>query len=294
MASPCEVLIEGGPEAAAQTALETCAREAWRIESKFSRYRAGSVVHTIHASRGTPVHVDEETAELLDFAGRCYQLSDGRFDITSGVLRNAWTFDGSDRLPAPEEVERLRPLVGWEKVRWEPPHVLLPEEMELDLGGIGKEYAVDRAFGKIGEALGTPFLVNFGGDLRANRPRSGGAAWKVGIERHGRGGAHAVLDLAQGALATSGDSRRFLLRNGLRYPHILDPRTCWPVSGAPASVTVAAGSCLEAGMLATFAMLRGSGAERFLKAEGAQYWCVRQAGVDHPPPPPPKRPPIAE
>jgi thiamine biosynthesis lipoprotein len=147
--------------------------------------------------------------------------------------------------------------------------------MEIDLGGIGKEYAVDRA-----GALVAPFtrncLINFGGDLLALGPAHDGRAWTVGIEdAQGSPVAAKKVELAAGALATSGDARRYLLRHGIRYSHILDPLTGWPVVDAPRSVTVAAPSCAQAGMLATLASLRGAEAEAFLEAEGVPHWCLR-------------------
>jgi hypothetical protein len=84
-----------------------------------------------------------------------------------------------------------------------------------------------------------------------------------------------MINLSAGALATSGDAKRFLLKDGVRYSHILDPTTGWPVLDSPHAVTVAAGSCLEAGMLATLAMLKGAGAESFLKKEKARCWVQR-------------------
>jgi thiamine biosynthesis lipoprotein len=83
------------------------------------------------------------------------------------------------------------------------------------------------------------------------------------------------LEFSRGGLATSGDTHRFLQRNGRRYSHILDVRTGWPVPEVPRSVTVAAASCVEAGMLATFAMLNGRAAEDFLEAQGVRYWSLR-------------------
>jgi thiamine biosynthesis lipoprotein len=83
------------------------------------------------------------------------------------------------------------------------------------------------------------------------------------------------IELARGALATSGDARRFVLKHGKRFGHILDPRTGWPVEGAPRSVTVAAPTCTQAGMLATFALLHGADAEAFLDAQGVRHWCLR-------------------
>jgi thiamine biosynthesis lipoprotein len=147
--------------------------------------------------------------------------------------------------------------------------------MEIDLGGVGKEYAVDRVLALLQAQAAVPMLVNFGGDLAVSGPRASGAPWQVGVERPGGGQAALLLELSAGALATSGDARRFLLKDGVRHGHILDPRNGWPVRGSPRSVTVAAGSCTEAGSLATLAMLKGAGAEAWLAAQGVPHWILR-------------------
>lgn len=274
MASPCELLLPTLDRAEAMTLGHIVAEEAWRVEQKFSRYRDDSVVGWIHRNRGTEIAVDEETAGLLDFARQCYELSDGLFDITSGLFRRAWTFDGSDHVPQPDVVSELLPHVGFGKVRWRPPHLTLPLGMEIDFGGIGKEYAVDRAYEKLSLQRSLPFLINFGGDLRANRP-PGRRPWQIGIERPETvGQAGRMLELERGALATSGDSRRFLLKDNVRYGHVLDPRTGWPIPDAPRSVTVAASTCTEAGMLATLALLHGPTAEEFLQQQDVAYWIL--------------------
>jgi thiamine biosynthesis lipoprotein len=275
MASPCEVHVGVEDRAIAERAVALAAAEAARIEAKYSRYRTGNVVHAINTSGGREVTVDEETAKLLDYAARLHELSDGRFDITSGVLRRAWTFDGGDRVPAAADIAALLALVGWGKVRWRSPHIALEPGMQIDFGGIGKEYAVDRAAALVARQTSS-CLVNFGGDLLAVGPAPGGRPWRVGIESLADPAkASKEIDLERGALATSGDARRFVERNGTRYGHVLDARTGWPVPGAPRSVTVAAPSCTEAGMLATLALLHGEQAERFLSAQHARYWCLR-------------------
>ncbi len=275
MGSPCELLCEASSARDAEKLAALVAAEAWRIEEKLSRYIDGNIIHQINSADGKPVEVDGETAQLLDFAGTLYSMSDAAFDITSGVLRRAWTFDGSDNIPAAKDVEALLILVGWDKVDWQSPQLTMPVAMEIDLGGIGKEYAVDRAVGMLRSVGDTPCLVNFGGDLAVTRPPQLRKAWTVGIEAADLSGAAKLIELRHGALATSGDVRRFLMKDGVRYGHVIDPRTGWPVEEAASSITVAADTCTQAGMLSTLAMLKGAFAEQFLESQSEQYWCRR-------------------
>ena len=279
MGSPCEVLTEAASAGLAEDLTRRVAAEAWRIEDKFSRYIRGNIIDRINTAQGRPVTVDEETAQLLDFSVTLYELSDGAFDITSGVLRRAWTFDGSDQVPSADEVRELQTSVGWGKCEWRSPVLRLPANMEIDLGGLGKEYAVDRAVLELRATGDTPCLVNFGGDLAVTGPPIKRRAWAIGIEGTDNASASRLIELRRGGIATSGDARRYLLRDGIRYGHVLDPRTGWPVSDAPSSVTVAADTCTQAGMLATLAMLRGRSAEDFLDDQAEQYWCRRQNGT---------------
>jgi len=278
MASPCELIVDGGDEQEVAGLLAVAASEALRIEHKFSRYRQDSELSRWHATPGLSVQLDEESAKLLDMASLCHRLSDGLFDVSSGVLREVWRFDGSDRLPPPERVASVLERVGWHKVGWQRPSLTLPAGMQLDLGGLGKEYAADRVLGLLRSSTSMPMLLNLGGDLVCSGPRAHGEPWFVGIERPLDGGdgpvprAVGLVELRAGALATSGDSRRYLLKDGVRYSHILDPRTGWPVRDAPRSVTVAAPTCTEAGLLATLAMLHGPQADHFLREQGVPYW----------------------
>jgi thiamine biosynthesis lipoprotein len=275
MASPCEVLVDTDDREILSTALRIAEDEALRVERKFSRYRADNIVHRINHSGGEPVLVDEETSGLLDYAATCHEISDGLFDITSGALRRVWKFDGGDRVPSEEAVREVLRHVGWHRVTWRKPEFTLPEGMEIDLGAIGKEYAVDRAAGLVGKAIGAPFLVNFGGDLVASGSRRGNRPWGVGIDDPRRPGtALYKIELHRGGVATSGDGRRFVLHRGNRLGHILNPRTGWPVEGAPRSVTVLTTTCLESGTLSTLACLQGARARDFLARNGAQFWIL--------------------
>jgi len=276
MASPCEVRVDSFDAGMVARLGEVAEAEALRIEQKFSRYRPDNLIAQINNANGAPVEVDPETAMLIDYADIFYRVSRGLFDVTSGVLRRIWKFDGSDRVPTRTQVREIMPLVGWNKVIWRRPFITLQPGMEIDLGGIGKEYAVDVTLLKLAARTKAPVLVNFGGDLRVSGPRAGFGRWRVAIESVDREGVpEGMLQISHGALTTSGDARRFLLKDGVRYSHILNPRTGWPVKDPPRSVTVAADTCMEAGLMSTLAMLQGRGAEKFLRREHAQAWWMR-------------------
>ena len=253
--------------------------EARRIEAKYSRYRDDSVTTRINrGAGGAPVPIDPETAGLFAYADACHRTSGGLFDLTSGVLRRAWDFR-QERLPDPCVVQSLLPLVGWEKAAWSDTacRLSLPG-MELDFGGVGKEYAADPLSG-IAPAHGLQHaLINLGGDIRAVGPRLDGSPWHIGIPHPRRpGDVCAELALERGAIATSGDYERYIEVNGRRYCHLLDPRTGWPVDGL-ASVSVLAPVCMVAGSLTTIAMLMGTSGPDFLRAQNVSAFVVQADG----------------
>jgi len=272
MASPCDVLMEVEDESLAQELLTAVANEAWRIEDKFSRYKEDNIIFQINHSNGDTVAIDEETSRLFDFADELYEISDGLFDVTSGVLRQLWKFDGSDNVPEKKQVKKLLKKIGWQKVDRESSGVMLPEGMEVDLGGIGKEYAVDRCVQIARHKTQQSVLINFGGDLAMTTERKNNAFWSVGRLIMGLDEACGLFQLYSGAIATSGDANRYLLKDGVRYSHILNPLTGWSVIDAPHTVSVAAPTCIEAGMMSTLAMLQGGRAEEFLKLQEVDYW----------------------
>lgn len=277
MASPCEILIDTLDKSLAKKLIKLAEAEASRIEQKFSRYKKSNIIFNINNSHGQPIEVDNETADLLDYANTCYELSDGIFDITSGVLGKVWHFDGSDKLPGKEQVSALLEYVGWDKVNWSRPQITLPENMALDFGGIGKEYAVDRVYKLIKQNYDVGMLINFGGDIFVSGSRANGRHWSIGIDdpkaKETKGVAE--IELERGGIATSGDAKRYLLKNGVRYSHILNPKTGWPVTDAPRSVTVISGTATEAGIISTIAMLQGAGAEDFLTSQEVKFWINR-------------------
>jgi thiamine biosynthesis lipoprotein len=175
---------------------------------------------------------------------------------------------------------QLVALVAWSSVEWSPTSIRLPRAgMEIDFGGIGKEYAADRAAAICAEAGIAHGLVNLGGDVRAIGPRADGTPWRVGIRDPRRAGAAiAAVPVAAGALATSGDYERYFEQDGRRYCHIIDPTTGLPVT-AWRSMTVVAPLCVVAGSCATIAMLMQAAAPAFLAAQQVEWLGVDAGGA---------------
>ncbi|HXF46784.1 MAG TPA: FAD:protein FMN transferase [Burkholderiaceae bacterium] len=281
MASRCEIRVCAADEARARAWAEAAIAEVRRIEAKYSRYRADSVVARINAAAGgAAVEVDAETAALLDFGARLYELSGGLFDPTSGVLRRAWDF-AAQRVPRQDEIDALLPLIGWRQVEWRRPYLRLTRAgMEIDFGGIGKEYAADRAAAAMESHGARRGFVNLGGDVRAFGPQPDGRPWSIGIQhpRAASGVTIGAIELARGAVATSGDYERCFERDGRRFCHILDPRTGWPVTHWQ-SVSVAAPVCAAAGACTTIAMLKPvDEALAFLRGQQVQFLAVAADG----------------
>jgi thiamine biosynthesis lipoprotein len=266
LGSDNEIQLYAGDAGAAQRLAQTGIDEANRIETKYTRYRDDSLTSTINRCAGGDwVEIDSETAALLDYADTCYRESGGLFDLTSGVLRRAWNFRAAV-VPDAAIIAALLPLIGWKLIERYPDRIRLPKPgMELDFGGIGKEYCADRVAAALLGAGAQSGLVNLGGDIRVIGPHPGGRPWAVGI-RHPRveGALLTTIMLAQGALATSGDYERYFELDGQRYCHMLNPHTGYPVATMQ-SVTVVAPLCTVAGSVCTLAMLRGEAGIAYLQ-----------------------------
>ena len=280
MASDCEVRLAGVSAARAQTLAALAIAEVQRIEGKFSRYRADSIVSRINAAAGNdaPIAIDAETAQLLAFATQLFELSEGLFDATSGVLRRVWDFK-TGRKPSAQQLSEVLPRIGWNHVQWNDQSArLMQPGMELDFGGFGKEYAADRAATLLINGGAQHGLVNLGGDIRVIGPQSDGSPWLMGI-RHPRqdDAVIASIPISSGALATSGDYERFFVEGSERFCHILNPRTGWPAQHWQ-SLSVIAPVCVAAGAMSTTAMLKGPDAIEFLEGQGVSYLAVDAHG----------------
>jgi thiamine biosynthesis lipoprotein len=284
MASLHEIQLFAVSRAEAHRAADAAIADVVRIEAKYSRYRDDSVTARVNRAAGAaPVAIDAETAALLRYAQQVFDLCDGRFDITSGVLRRVWDFKAKPaRVPSKTSLAAVRALIGWQRVEWDDRSIRLPERgMEIDLGGIGKEYAADRAATICVEHGIAHGLVNLGGDVRAIGAQPDGTPWRIGIRDPRRDdSAIAVMEVTDGAVATSGDYERYFDLDGHRYCHLLDPRTGMPVSHWQ-SVSVVAPLCVVAGSCATVAMLLEARALPFLNAQRWTYLAVGPDGAVH-------------
>jgi FAD:protein FMN transferase len=280
MGTPCDIQLFARTETEAKHAADAAIADVQRLEALYSRYKADSFLSEINraADAGESIAVDDETACLLDYAVTCYEQSDGLFDITSGLLRRAWKFD-QNKLPEQSLINALLEHVGWHKVTWQRPTLSFSVAgMEIDFGGIVKEYAVDRA-ASLCYAQGIKHgVINLGGDIKVIGPHDDGSPWRVGI-RHPRDheGLLDTISLYQGALASSGDYERCIMVNGVRYGHVLNPKTGWPVRHL-AAVSVVGDFCVVAGSASTIAMLKESEGKDWLAELGLPHLWVDVQG----------------
>lgn len=236
---------------------------AWveSFEARFSRFRPDSLVSRANAEAGRGgVDLDDEGESLFGLIDWYHWSTGGLFDPSSLPLLALWDYhQPSARPPSAEAVKEALSRVGWKKVVRDGRRLMLPEPgMGIDVGGIGKEYAVDRVF-QMGVERGFPSVhVNFGNDLRVTGPAPQGGPWLVGLEDpRTPGDCWGGVALTGRAVTTSGDYLRFFSADGRRFGHIIDPRTGWPVSNGCQSVSVVAPTCTEAGILSTTAFILG-------------------------------------
>lgn len=253
-----EVAVTAGG-AGSSRAIAAAIAEVERIEALMSEWRADSPLSALNRSAGgEAVETPAELRAILE-RGKAYgEKSAGAFDITWRGLGRIWRFDEAFRVPAPAEVAAARRRVDYRQVAIEGNRVRLRwPGMAIGLGGIAKGYAVDRA-GEVLKAAGFPnHLVAGAGDIRAVGTKHG-EPWRVGVQdpRRERGVVLGRVLLTDGAISTSGDYERFRIVDGVRYHHLIDPRTGYPAAKSRA-VTVLAGSAEQADALATAIFVLG-------------------------------------
>ena len=265
------------------------AREAvqWvaRFEGKYTRFRESSLISEINRNAGERwTAIDAEVESIFAICDDLNFMTQGVLDPTMLPLIHLWDYRKTrEALPTDEQVEAARQLVGWSKVQRKPGEVFLPEKgMALDLGGFGKEYAVDKVAAiAVGHRIGA-CLVDFGRDIHAIGIPPGSPAWHVGLEDPERPGtAWGSVAAVNSGIATSGDYRRFFEHSGQRFGHIIDPRSGRPVINGILSTTIVANSCLEAGVLSTAVFVLGEedGLRLVEGTFGAEGCIVMNSGI---------------
>jgi len=280
MGSPCSMQFFADSKLKAEAVYRLAVDRIAQLEQRYSRYRDDSLITEINrrAGSGIKTPLDSETLALLQYADHCYRESKQLFDVTSGVLRRLWNINQAE-LPSKNEIKAILPLIGWKKVQWNQETIYLPlTGMELDFGGIVKEYAADSAAGLFLQHGINSGIVELGGDIRVIGPLPNGQGWPVAIrDPRQPDKVVAQFKLASGALATSGDYERFQLIDGVRYSHLLNPKTGWPVTGLRA-VSIVAEHCVVAGSVATIAMLKANSGLTWLHASGLPFLCCQSSG----------------
>jgi len=244
MGTLVSITVVARNEAVAQAAATAGFAEIRRLEELLSTWIATSELSRVNASAGIkPIHVSTETLTIVQRAMQAAEMTDGGFNIAIGPAVEAWSVTDGQRIPTESELDALRPLVDLQAV-----HVDVREQtiylgkagMRIDVGGIGKGYAADQAVEALRRAGAIAGVVALSGDIKTFGRLPGGKMFPIGIQHPRKDGSVlAWIDLQDEAISTAGDYERFFERDGVRYHHILDPRTLQPARSCQ-SVTVIA------------------------------------------------------
>ena len=250
-------------EAGTPAAFDDVFREFDRLEALMTVWRESSDVQRINAAAGRePVAVSPDTLAVLRQARQVSEWTGGKFDVTFGVLNDLWRFDHDqdNRVPDAAEVRRRLPLIDYHALRLDDPPgtaFLTRPGMRVNLGGIGKGYAIDRGVEILRRHGLRDFMIQAGGDMYVAGQKDG-RAWRLGIQdpRGPGGSTFAAIDLSDSTFSTSGDYERAFVSNGVRYHHIIDPSTGEPARGCR-SVTILTDRAVLADGLSTGVFLLG-------------------------------------
>lgn len=256
MGSFCEIQLYPQTQFDPEHVVQLLTEEVARLEMKYSRFKEDSFLSEMNRAAGdaSGIEIDNETESLLEHALNCHRISNGMFDITTGALNAIWNFQKA-AIPDQGDIDKTLAHVGFDRLTWKNSRLQLPQNTQIDFGGIVKEYAADSVV-RLARSLGVQHgLVNLGGDFSVIGPQPDDLPWTVAIASPDpQQGIMAKVELSDGGLASSGDYERCFVHEGKRYSHILNPKTGWPCAGLRA-VSVAANLCTVAGSVATIAML---------------------------------------
>jgi len=262
MSTRCRVNCHG----ASTTVVRDFQRDvvAWvaQFEARYSRFIPDSLIGRINAAAGEHwVETDSETDRLFNLCQELFFFTRGSFDPSALPLIQLWNWKQQPPvIPDDAAIQAARALVGWNKIQRRPGGIFLPQAgMALDLGGIGKEYAVDCVTNMAIERGIQNVLVDFGQDVRVHGHAPDKKFWWIGLDdAKSPGKCWAGVAVTDHAVATSGDYLRHFVYHGRRYGHILDPRTGYPALNDCRAVSIIAPSCTIAGLLSTSVCILGA------------------------------------
>ena len=261
MGTVVSVTVFTHDEERGREALEAAFVEIARVEALTSAYAEGSEVSRIAERKPGEEHffIDREVAGVLERALHFSSVSGGAFDVTVAPLVALWTGPNGIRVPSAAAIRGALGKVDYRKLSVTPGTgaLELPVGMSVDLAGIAKGHAVDRAIRVLRLRGIEAAIVDAGGDIGFFGSPPRGGAWRVGVKHPREDGLLGVLLIERGSVATSGDYQRFAIVDGVRYHHILDPKTGRPVSGVM-SVTITAARVIDADALATTVFVLGA------------------------------------
>ena len=286
MSTTCRVhFITTNPTLAREFQNQVLDWVSW-FEARYSRFIPDSLIGRINAAAGKEwVETDPETDAVFDLCQQMIFLTKGAFDPTSLPLIRLWNWKAQPPvMPDSSAIANARELTGWRKIQRRKGTIFLPGAgMCIDLGGIGKEYAVDRVMALALDRGITNVLVDFGQDVRVHGQPPEKGAWHVGLEDpKNPGQCWTGVAVNNHAVATSGDYLRSFVHEGRRYGHIIDPRDGYPVNNGVLSVSVVAPFCTFAGILSTAACVLGpeQGLELLRHCPGAEA-CITTEKTRH-------------
>jgi FAD:protein FMN transferase len=265
MGVPWTITVYAGRDAAGRGAIAAAFAEIERLEGILSDYDPESELSRLSAAAPTqtPVPLSEDLWRVLHEAVAWRDKTAGAFDPTVGPLTTLWRqARRSGVMPRADKLAAARQAVGAKTLELDEDHktaMLLTRAMRLDLGGIGMGYAIDRGMDVLAMHGITSAMIDASGDIAVSGPPPQAAAWTIEVAAFGAGGdgrRPMTLELVDAAVTTSGDAFQAVEIDGVRYSHIVDPRTGLGVVG-PAAVTVIAADCTTADAVATAASVLG-------------------------------------
>jgi len=265
-------------------AVEAACERVQEIQVRMSVYEKESDVAKINCKAGREAQkIHEDTFSLLKRSLEFSVLSGGAFDITIRPLTELWGFGKKqDYVPASDEIERILPLVNYRDLLLDENHCtayLLKAGQSIDLGGIAKGYAADEVRRILLQHKISDALINLGGNIVAMGRREDGLPWRIGVQNplSARGEHLGTLEASDKTIVTSGSNEQFFIRDGVRYHHIIDPRTGYPADSELLSATVICSSSTDADALTTGIFVSGiSDSMTLLKSADAQAIFVMQ------------------